>query len=363
MHNGTGKISPKSINFIDLFCGIGGFRLAIDGIAHETNLTARCVLSSDIDSECQKAYEGNFGDRPIGDIKKVDADTIPDHDLLLGGFPCQAFSIIGQMRGFADIRGTLFFDIARILKAKKPSAFILENVKLLTGHNQGKTLKRILETLRGLGYHTDYRVLNALKFGLPQKRERVFIVGFKAADAFSKFEWPEGGFPMTSLKEILEKHVPRKHYASERIRLRRFSKLQPTAEPTIWHENKAGHVSAYPFSCALRAGASYNYLLVNGERRLTPREMLRLQGFPESFKIVCNDSQMRKQAGNSVPVNLVRAVAEKVFEAQGWIPRHQNKQTTYSLSTPEQMRLLEQKSPYGRTTAANCRKARAPISA
>lgn len=123
---------------------------------------------------------------------------------------------------------------------------------------------------------------------------------------------------MTPLSKILEKNVPEKYFASERIKARRWSQLKPTSEPTIWHENKAGHISAYPFSCALRAGASYNYLLVNGERRLTPREMLRLQGFPDDFKIVCNDSQTRKQAGNSVPVNLVDAVATRVLAAQGW---------------------------------------------
>ncbi|MDQ6630670.1 MAG: DNA (cytosine-5-)-methyltransferase [Verrucomicrobiota bacterium] len=363
MQNRKTEMPSKSIKFVDLFCGIGGFRLAVDDLARENNLTANCVLSSDIDSECQNAYEANYGHRPIGDIKQVDENIIPAHDLLLGGFPCQAFSIIGQMKGFADMRGTLFFDIARILKAKKPSAFILENVKLLTGHNEGKTFKRILETLRDLGYYTNFRVLNALKFGLPQKRERVFIVGLKNADAFSKFEWPEGGFQMTPLKQILEKNVAKKHYASDRIRLSRLTKLQPTNEPTIWHENKAGHVSAYPFSCALRAGASYNYLLVNGERRLTPREMLRLQGFPETFKIVCNDSQTRKQAGNSVPVNLVRAVAEKVLEAQGWITRERNGQTTYPQSSSGQMRLLEKSAPYGRTTIENRRKARTTLPA
>jgi len=152
MKNGIN--STKIIHYIDLFCGIGGFRLAVDGLAREKNINANCVFSSDIDSDCQKAYEANFGHKPTGDITKVDENSAPSHDLLLGGFPCQPFSIIGHMKGFADIRGTLFFDIARILKAKQPSAFILENVKLLVGHNEGKTLKRILEILRDkLGCH------------------------------------------------------------------------------------------------------------------------------------------------------------------------------------------------------------------
>lgn len=321
MKNGGPAHAVKTIRYVDLFCGIGGFRVAIEGLAKENRIAAACVLSSDIDSECQRAYEANFGEKPLGDITKVDEHEVAAHDLLLAGFPCQPFSIIGHMKGFADFRGTLFFDIARILKAQQPPAFILENVKLLAGHNGGRTLRRILETLRDLGYYTDYRVLNALKFGLPQKRERVFIVGFKDAGAFSNFEWREGGAPMIPLKEILEKRVAQKHFCSDRIRESRWSRLKPISEPTIWHENKAGHISAYPYSCALRAGASYNYLLVDGERRLTPREMLRLQGFPDSFQIVCNDSQTRKQAGNSVPVNLVRAVAQQVFEASGWVKR------------------------------------------
>lgn len=307
------------VRYIDLFCGIGGFRLGVEEVARAKSVRAKCVFSSDLDSDCQDAYEANYGERPLGDITQVNESAIPDHDLLLGGFPCQPFSIIGQMKGFEDTRGTLFFDIARILKAKQPAAFILENVRRLTGHDQGRTMATILEALRLLGYHADFRVLNALDFGLPQRRQRVFIVGFKDADAAARFAWCEGGAPMKPLKDILETDVHKKHFASEHIRQRRLSKVQPTAEPTIWHENKSGHVRARPYSCALRAGASYNYLLVNGERRLTPREMLRLQGFPESFKIVRKDGVTRRQAGNSVPVNLVRAVAGRVFEAQGWV--------------------------------------------
>jgi DNA (cytosine-5)-methyltransferase 1 len=317
---GGDKIETSSkIKFIDLFCGIGGFHLGVGRAATEKGVEAECVFASDIDRRCQDAYAGNFARRPVGDITKVNEKEIPNHDLLLAGFPCQPFSIIGNMKGFEDTRGTLFFDIARILKEKRPAAFILENVRRLVGHNKGQTLKRILQTLRELEYFVDYRVLNALDFGLPQKRDRVFIVGFSNAEAFSRFEWCEGNAPMKSLNEILEKNVPAKYFASEQIRANRLKQVAPTAETTIWHENKSGNICARPYSCALRAGASYNYLLVNGERRLTPREMLRLQGFPDSFKIVCKDWQTRKQAGNSVPVNLVEAVAERVFEAQGWM--------------------------------------------
>ncbi|MFB3851288.1 MAG: DNA cytosine methyltransferase [Acidobacteriota bacterium] len=305
----------KEIRFIDLFCGIGGFRIAAEKAAKTTGAVATCVFSCDIDPSCRKAYQANFGEFPLGDIKEIEAKDIPDHDLLLAGFPCQPFSIIGNRMGFEDTRGTLFFEIARILKEKNPSAFVLENVKLLAGHNGGATLKRIMNVLWEIGYFADYKILNALDFGLPQKRERIFIIGFKEP---CKFDWPKGGFPMKPLSEILESNVSSEFYASEKIKAKRLQKLKPTNEPTIWHENKGGHVSAYPYSCALRAGASYNYLLVNGERRLTPREMLRLQGFPDDFKIVCNYSQTRKQAGNSLPINVAKEVLRQLFLSQGW---------------------------------------------
>ncbi len=313
--NGNGQPAPQIIRFIDLFCGIGGFRVAMGQVAPVFGLDPVCVFSSDIDEDCQTAYEGNFGERPFGDITTVDEKQIPDHDLLLGGFPCQPFSIIGQMKGFEDTRGTLFFDIARILNEKRPKAFVLENVRRLVKHDGGRTLARIMDTLRELGYHADHHVLNALDFGLPQKRDRIFIVGFRDA---VQFEWPEGGVPMKPLSEVLEKKVPKRFFASDYIRGRRWSVLEPTEEPTIWHENKSGHICARPYSCALRAGASYNYLLVNGERRLTPREMLRLQGFPESYKIICGEQQTRKQAGNSVAVPVVEAVLRQVFSAGPW---------------------------------------------
>jgi len=267
------------IRFIDLFCGIGGFRFGAEQALSSRNLQVECVFSSDIDQEARRAYEANFGEKPTGDIKEVEAHDVPDHDLLLAGFPCQPFSIMGESKGFDDTRGTLFFDIARILKEKKPAAFVLENVKQLASHDEGRTLSRILETLDALGYTHSHRVLNALNFGLPQKRERILIVGFRDKVSFA---WPLAPMPMKPLAEILEEDVPTHHYASEHIRKRRLEQCQPSAEPTIWHENKAGHISSYPYSCALRAGASYNYLLVNGERRLTSRELLRLQGFPES---------------------------------------------------------------------------------
>lgn len=303
------------MRFIDLFCGIGGFRLAFEQVCREQGLIAEAVFSSDIDPDAQATYAANFGERPAGDITQISAEAIPDHDLLFAGFPCQPFSIMGDLKGFEDARGTLFFEIARILETKRPRAFVLENVKQLRGHDGGRTLTRIMETLRALGYQAEYKVLNALNFGLPQKRERVIIVGFREP---TQFLWSFPTVSMTPLAEILETNVDPFYYASDEIRQNRITKREGKArfeEATIWHENKGGNVSAYPYSCALRAGASYNYLLVNGERRLTEREQLRLQGFPDGFEIVGNYTTARKLTGNAVPVPMIAAVLRLVIEA------------------------------------------------
>ena len=284
--------------------------MAMETVSLNKKLESECVFSSDIDEKCQDIYQANFGERPAGDITKVDPASVPDHDILFAGFPCQPFSIIGQGKGFADTRGTLFFHIAQILHHKRPEAFVLENVKQLVGHDKGRTLSVILKTLKDLGYTTTYKVLNALDYGLPQKRERVFIVGTLSKKTF---EFPEPMKGFKPLSEILETDIPDSFMASEHIRSKRKESHSSPYELSIWHENKAGNISSYPYSCALRAGASYNYLLVNGERRLTPREMFRLQGFPDSYKITVTDSQARKQAGNSVPVNAVAAVIEKLI--------------------------------------------------
>ena len=308
------NVLPVELKYIDLFCGIGGFRYAANQSFAGFGIKGDCVFSSDIDIPAQKSYAANFGETPTGDITQVDASSIPDFDILFGGFPCQAFSIIGKQMGFEDkTRGTLFFDIARILKEKKPQAFVLENVKQLVSHNGGKTINTIITTLRDeLGYYVDYDVFNALDYGLPQKRERVIIVGSKTP--FAKDKWrPEkvDECDCKTLDDILENDVDPKYYASEHIVKKRKSMHTSNYQPAVWHENKAGNISSYPYSCALRAGASYNYLLVDGERRLTPREMLRLQGFPDSFKMVVSDAQLRKQAGNAVPVNMIKCILDK----------------------------------------------------
>ena len=297
---------PAALTFADLFCGIGGFHLAA------ADLGMACVFACDIDAAARRAYQANFGIAPAGDITALAPAAIPPHDLLLAGFPCQPFSIIGARRGFADTRGTLFFNLAEIIAAQRPPAFLLENVRQLSTHNQGKTLQRMLDILAELGYNVHWKLLNALDFGLPQKRERVFIVGFRAAAV--SFTWPEPVGEYIPLQRILEPEVAKSYYASPRIRHKRQEKHQSALELSIWHENKGGNIASHPYSCALRAGASYNYLLVNGERRLTPREMLRLQGFPDWFSLPGSYQEIRRQTGNAVPAPMVRAVLAAMLE-------------------------------------------------
>ena len=301
-----GRADGEALTCVDLFCGIGGFHLAAK------NLGLDVAFACDIDHEVRRAYQHNFGLAPEGDITSIKAEDLPDHDILLAGFPCQPFSIIGSKQGTADPRGTLFLEIIRIARVKRPLGIILENVKQLATAQSGAVLTRITDELTALGYSVDWRILNALDFGLPQKRERVMIVA--TLPAFDKFPWPSEKLLMVPLADILEKSPDPRHFVSERIRAKRHATHEPTVSPSVWHENKAGHISSYPWSCALRAGASYNYLLVDGERRFTPREMLRLQGFPDSLEIVGNYAQIRKQAGNAVPVPIAEAAIKGVMD-------------------------------------------------
>lgn len=302
----------RAVRYFDLFCGIGGFRYAAQNTLAEMNRDGECVLSCDIDEPARESYAANFGETPYGDVTTLQSENIPDFDLLFAGFPCQTFSIIGLRKGFADeTKGSLFFQIARILKDKRPRAFVLENVRQLTTHDSGRTFEIILRVLQEeLGYCVDWRVLNALECGVPQKRERVVIVG--ALEPF-EMEWPAPVKNGKSLADVLENDadVDKRYFASPEIVRRRKEAHSSEFYPSIWHENKSGNISSYPYSCALRAGASYNYLLVNGERRLTPREMLRLQGFPDDFKIAVSDFQIRKQAGNAAPVCLIQRALER----------------------------------------------------
>lgn len=298
---------PGIHTFADLFCGIGGFHYA----AHDLGL--RCTFACDINAPARRQYADNFGMMPEGDITQMASDHIPDHDLLLGGFPCQSFSIIGKRGGLDDKRGALVYEIVRILRDKRPAGFVLENVKQLATIDGGRSIRAIEQALRELGYDVAHRVLNALHFGLPQKRERIFIVGLWRG--LEHFQWPRPQKTCKPLADILEADPAPEHNASERIRRARMAAHTSRHSPGIWHENKGGNISSHPYSCALRAGASYNYLLVDGMRRPTPRELLRLQGFPERMRIIGSTADMRTQAGNAVPVPMVRAVISSVLHA------------------------------------------------
>jgi len=306
--------APKEgkFTFIDLFAGIGGIRLGYQ------SLGGKCVFSSEWDKDAAKTYSSNFGEEPFGDIQKIAPSDIPDFDILLAGFPCQPFSIIGDKEGFNhETQGTLFFNIEEILLAKKPKAFMLENVRNLTAHDNGRTFKVILSHLQQAGYDVHYKVLNALDYGVPQKRERIIICGFRKPVNF-EFPPPIPKEQRKTIADIIDSEAENDKSLRVRpaIRASRLERLKNKdfPKPYISHENVAGSITPHTYSCALRAGASANYILINDERRPSPREMLRIQGFPDEFKIVVGYGQIKHQTGNSVAVPVIRAVAERVVE-------------------------------------------------
>ena len=318
--------------FIDLFAGIGGMRIAFQ------NLGGKCVFSSEIDEQAQKTYAINFGEVPDGDITKINENDIPDHDILVAGFPCQAFSIAGKRGGFNDTRGTLFFDVARIIRAKKPKAFFLENVKGLTNHRGGKTLAIILNVLRNdLGYIVpEPKIMNAKDFGVPQNRERIFIVGFRAdLDIHEKdFMYPEPTDNTKTIRDIMEENtVSSKYYLSttymdclEKHRVRNEAKgngfgyeikdVNGISNTIVTggmgrERNLIIDKRLKDFTPVTRIKGDVNR---NGVRRMTPREWARLQGFPDNFRIEVADVNAYKQFGNSVAIPCVQATAEKLVE-------------------------------------------------
>ncbi len=307
--------NPK-FRFIDLFAGIGGIRIPFQELGGE------CVFSSEWDKFSQKTYRVNFGEIPAGDITKIDAKSIPDFDILLGGFPCQPFSQAGLHKGFADTRGTLFFEIERILEEKRPDAFLLENVKQLRGHDGGRTLSVIMDHLHALNYHAEYRVLRAADFGVPQIRERIYIVGL-SKDKFSlpdnyEFPYPEPEGKETKVGDILENKVDDKYTISDRLwEGHQRRKLEN-------HKNGKGfgyalfnEDSPYTSTISARYYKDGSEILIEQEgrnpRKLMPRECARLQGFPESFVIPVSDAQAYKQFGNSVAVPVIRAIAKQMY--------------------------------------------------
>lgn len=312
--------NPK-FTFIDLFAGIGGMRLAFQ------NLGGKCVFSSEWNDPARRTYEVNFGEVPFGDITRIPASNIPDHDLLLAGFPCQPFSIagvskknaLGKAHGFLDkTQGTLFFDIARIIERKKPKVFFLENVKNLVSHDKGQTFQIITETLSGLGYSILHQVVDA-KYFVPQHRERIFIVGFRKSVFKDRqgFKFPNlNDAPVYSISDILESYVDSKYTLSDHL----WKYLRDYARKHQLKGNGFGYGLVALDGVSRTLSARYykdgSEILIpqkdRNPRRLTPRECARLQGFPDRFLIPVSDTQAYKQFGNSVAVPLVQATGRGI---------------------------------------------------
>ncbi len=318
---------PKNsdFKFIDLFAGIGGFRIAFQ------ELNGKCVFSSEWNKYAKKTYDANFGEVPFGDITQTDEKKIPDHDILVGGFPCQPFSIagvskkksLGKKHGFLDeTQGTLFFDIARIIKGKKPKAFLLENVKNLKSHDKGNTFKVIEKTLKKLGYIVFSQILDA-KHYVPQHRERIFIVGFNK-EYFSEsivFNFPEPPEEKQQIKNILQRNVDEKYTLTDNLweYLQRYAKKHREAGNGFGFGLVDKNSVSRTLSARYYKDGSEILIPQNGKnpRRLTPEECKRLMGFPAEFKIKdigVSDTQLYRQFGNSVAVPVVRAVAQKMID-------------------------------------------------
>lgn len=315
----------KSFRIIDLYAGIGGLRLGFQKAFGEQ---AQFVFENEIDRNACKTYEANFGVSPYGDITKIRPEDVPYFDIMLAGFPCQAFSIAGYRRGFSDIRGTHFFHIAEILREKKPAAFLLENVRHFMGHDGGRTFSTIKRTLEdGLGYTFYYKLINAKDFGLPQNRERIFMVGFREN---IHFEFPEPTAEKRTVGDILEEAIDGKHFLSQKY-------LNGLKKHRLRHEEK-GHGFGF---IILKRNQLANTLVLGGMgrernlvvdkrsfkkckrgdanseavRRLTPRECLRLQGFPDDFKMPVAMTHAYNQIANSVAVPVVTQLAIEMRKA------------------------------------------------
>ena len=305
----------KKIKIIDLFAGIGGIRLGFEKASNDIE----CVFTSEINPYSIKTYCSNFPNEEIaGDITLIDEKTIPNHDVLLAGFPCQPFSQAGLKKGFSDTRGTLFFDIERILKEKKPKAFLLENVKQLKGHNKGNTLKTIIEHLKEIGYeNVQYEILKARDFGLPQNRERIYIVGF--LDKEIHFEFPKPLQTSTKVGDILELEVDEKYTISDRLWAgHQRRKIENKAKGKGFGYGLFNENSEYTNTISARYYKDGSEILIEQKgknpRKLTPREAARLQGFPEDFIIPVSDNQAYQQFGNSVAVNVIEKIAEQILK-------------------------------------------------
>lgn len=317
------EIKDKSLTgykYIDLFAGIGGFHLAL------SSLGAECVYANEWDPFAQNVYKENFGMEPDGDITKVDENSIPDHDILCAGFPCQAFSISGKQQGFDDSRGTLFFDVARVVKAKKPKVVFMENVKNFATHDNGRTLSVVKNTMEQLGYTFYEKVLNAVGYGMPQKRERIYMVCFRNDLEIKDFSYPKQfklekhveDFLLNDESLVEDLYVERQDtfyngkkddaYSDTSIRLGIVNK-GGQGERIYSTKGIAITLSAYGGGVFSKTGGYF----VNGRpRKLHPRECARIMGYPDSFKMSKNKNQAYKQFGNSVVVDVLQYIAIEI---------------------------------------------------
>lgn len=305
------KNKKAAFKMIDLFAGLGGIRLGFESIGGE------CVFTSEWDQPAQKTYHANFGEIPYGDITKIEPQDIPSFDVILAGFPCQPFSQAGKKLGLADTRGTLFFDVAKIVEHHRPTVVFLENVKRFRSHEGGRTFETIKSILEGLGYEIYDKVLNAKDFGVPQNRERIYIVGFLGKTNFS-FPKPSG--IKTRLGDILEKNPHPKYTISDKLwagHQRRKKEHQEKGYGfgySMFNED-----SEYTSTISARYYKDGSEILIEQKgrnpRKLTPREAARLQGFPDDYIVSSSDSQAYKQFGNSVAVPVIKAIAKEIDKA------------------------------------------------
>lgn len=299
---------------IDLFAGIGGIRIGFQEIFKDK---IDFVFSSEIDKYAQQTYNANFDEIPYGDITQIDEKNIPKHDIILAGFPCQAFSIAGKRKGFEDTRGTLFFDVARIAKYHKPKIIFLENVKGFKSHDKGKTFETVKNTLEDMNYKVFTQILNARDFGLSQNRERIYIIAF--LDNSIEFEFPNKLNKSTKLGDILDENIDEKYTISDKLWAgHQRRKKEHKAKGNGFGYCLFNHNSEYTSTISARYYKDGSEILVEqnnkNPRKLTPREASRLQGFPKYFKIVVSDTQAYKQFGNSVAVPVIKSLSNEIYK-------------------------------------------------
>jgi len=299
----------NNLKFIDLFAGIGGIRQGF------SPFFGKCVFSSEWDKFSQQTYQANFRELPSGDITQINPKNLPDFDLLLAGFPCQPFSNAGKKKGFSDTRGTLFFNILEIVRYHHPKVLFLENVKGFKNHNKGDTFATIKQSLESLGYHVFSKVLNARYFGVPQNRERIYIVAF--LDDID-FEFPEPPNKTIKVGDILESKVDDRYTISDKLWAgHKRRKLEHKAKGNGFGYSMFNSASPYTSTISARYYKDGSEILIEQKgknpRKITPREAARLQGFPENFKIPVSDTQAYRQFGNSVAIPVITAIAKSIF--------------------------------------------------